>query len=181
MRKVLRVSIPLLPPLLAVLVAGCQAAPPVSSPSGSQSAGDGSASATTEPTDPATKPTCALAGAAVVKATLGLTVGQPSESFDDTEILCTYTSTAGNNPVVRFRTGQDAASFARLRREADSSGDPTRDVEVGQEAYVTAEEFGSQVSNTLVVRSGAVILLVTAAVSVDAEKAFATKVLASIT
>ena len=111
-----------------------------------------------------------------------LTVSEPSQSFDDTETLCTYTSTAGNNPIVTFRTGQDAASFARARREADASGDPTRDVDgVGQEAYVTAEEFGNQVSNTLVVRQGSVILSVTAAVSVDAEKAFATKVLASIT
>jgi hypothetical protein len=178
MRKPLLVSIP----LFALLVAGCQTAPPASSPAGvgSASAGDESASGTPEPTDPATKPTCALASAALVRSTLGLTVGEPKESFDDTEILCTYTSTAGNNPVVKFRTGQDAASFARLRREADSSGDPTRDVEVGQEAYVTAEEFGNQVSNTLVVRAGAIILSVTAAVSVDAEQAFVTKVLASI-
>jgi hypothetical protein len=166
----------------ALLVAGCQAAPPSPSPTGSVAPDDALPTKTAEPTDPATKPACSLANAAVVKSTLGLTVGEPSQSFDDTEILCTYTSTAGNNPVVTFRTGQDAASFARARREADATGDPTRDVEgVGQEAYVTAEEFGNLVSNTLVVRQGSVILSVTAAVSVEAETAFATKVLASIT
>lgn len=182
MRKPLLVSIsPLVALSAALLLAGCQTVPPgAPSSTGSASAGDDAASATPEPTDPVTRPACALASAAVVKSTLGLTVGEPSESFDDSEILCTYTSTAGNNPVVKFRTGQDAASFARLRREADSSGDPTRDVEVGQEAYVTAEEFGNQVSNTLVVRSGSVILSVTANVSVELERAFATKVLASL-
>lgn len=177
MRKLLLVSMP----LLVVLLAGCQAAPPAA-PSSDPSAPDDSAVVETpEPSDPAVKPACALASAAVVKATLGLTVAEPSQSFDDTETECTYTSASGMNPIVKFRTGQDSASFARARREAESTGDPTRDVtDVGDEAYVTAEEFGNQVSNTLVVRDGSVILSVTAAVSVDAEKAFATKVLASL-
>jgi hypothetical protein len=183
MRKLLLVSMPLLASLASALfVAGCQAAPPGPSPTGSAAPDDALPAETAKPTDPATKPACSLASAAVVKSTLGLTVGEPSQSFDDTEILCTYTSTAGNNPVVTFRIGQDAASFARARREADATGDPTRDVEgVGEQAYVTAEEFGNQVSNTLVVRQGSVILSVTAAVSVEAEKAFATKVLAALT
>ena len=183
MRKPLLVSMPVFASLVgALFLAGCQAAPPTPSPTGSAAPDDAQPSETADPTEPANKPGCGLASAAVVKSTLGLTVSEPSQSFDDTETLCTYTSIAGNNPVVTFRTGQDAASFARARREADASGDPTRDVDgVGQEAYVTAEEFGNQVSNTLVVRQGAVILSITAAVSVDAEKAFATKVLASIT
>jgi hypothetical protein len=187
MRKLPLVSMPLLAlALLCVaLLTGCQVVPPSSSSSpSSPSSPDGAADETTtaEPTDPANKPVCSLASSAVVKSTLGLTVSEPSQSFDDTETLCTYTSTAGINPIVTFRTGQDAASFARARREAEATGDPTREVDgVGDEAYVTAEEFGNQVSNTLVVRRGAVILSVTAAVSVDAEKAFAAKVLSSIT
>lgn len=188
MRKLLLVSMPTFLRLVvaslvgALFLAGCQAAPPTPSPTSSAAPDDALPSETAEPNEPTNKPACSQASAAVVKATLGLTVSEPSESFDDTETLCTYTSVAGNNPIVTFRTGQDAASFARARREADATGDPTRDVDgVGEEAYVTAEEFGDQVSNTLVVRQGSVILSVTASsVSVDAEKAFAAKVLASI-
>ena len=189
MRKPLLVSMPTFLGLVVVslvgvlfVAAGCQAVPPPPAPTSSVAPDDALPSQTTEPTEPATKPACSLASAAVVKSTLGLTVSEPSQSFDNTETLCTYTSVAGNNPVVTFRSGQDAASFARARHEADATGDPTRDVDgVGQEAYVTAVEFGDQVSNTLVVRQGSVILSITAAVSVDAEKAFAIKVLASIT
>jgi hypothetical protein len=175
MRKLLLVSIP----LLALVLTGCQAAPPTTTTD--DPSGDSFVTETPEPTDPAIKPACALASAAVVKTTLGLTVNEPTQSFDETETECTYTSAGGINPIVKFRTGQDAASFARARREAEATGDPTRDVpDVGDEAYVHAEEFGNQVSNTLVVRRGSVILSVTAAVSVEAEKAFAAKVLSSL-
>jgi hypothetical protein len=102
------------------------------------------------------KQICGKASAAVVKSTLGFTVTEPQESFDETEIECTYRAVGnGNSLVVKFRTGQDAASFARNRRDADSTGMPTTDVDgVGDQAYATAEEFDALVSNTLVGAQG---------------------------
>jgi hypothetical protein len=171
--------------LVVASLAGCQAAPPpadTASPSADQSS-DAAATDTEVTNDPAlSKQICGKAPASVVKSTLGFTVTEPQESFDETEIECTYRSVGnGNSLVVKFRTGQDAASFARNRRDADSTGMPTTDVDgVGDQAYATAEEFDALVSNTLVARKGSVQMSVTAPATIEQEKAFVKAVFAAL-
>ena len=169
---------------VGLLLTGCQTAPPSTAPSTNPSdvsAADDTATPTAAP-PPANKPGCALASAAVVKSTLGITVSEPAESFDATEIECTYRPADGGfTVVVKFRADQDKNSFADYRREFDDRGEPTMDVDgLGDGAYATSSEFGDVVTNTLVARKGSVQELIAAAASIDAEKAFVARVFTSL-
>jgi hypothetical protein len=171
--------------LVVASLAGCQAAPaPADSSSPPADLSSDTATTDAEVTnDPVlSKQFCGKASAAVVKSTLGFTVTEPQESFDETEIECTYRPVGnGNALVVKFRTGQDAASFTRIRHESDNTGKPTMDVDgVGDQAYATSDEFGDMVSNTLVARKGSVQMLVTAPAPIDQEKAFVKAVFAAL-
>ena len=170
--------------LLVAGLAGCQAAPTpadtTADPTSAPADGSTVAAASEAAPDPGT--ICAKASAAVVKSTLGFSVSEPQESFDETEIECTYRAIGTSNAlVVKFRTGQDAASFARTRHDSDSTGKPTTDVTgVGDQAYASSDEFGDMVSNTLVARKGSTQLLVTAPAPVDKLKAFVVAVFAGL-
>jgi len=89
--------------LVAASLAGCQAAPApadTASPPADQSS-DGAAVDTEVTNDPAlSKQICGKASAAVVKSTLGFTVTEPQESFDETEIECTYRAVGNGNSLV---------------------------------------------------------------------------------
>src|SRR5262245_33504505 len=92
--------------LVVASLAGCQAAPaPADTSSRPADQPSDSAATDTEVTnDPAlSKRICGKAPAAVVKSTLGFTVTEPAESFDETEIECTYRSVGnGNSLIVKF-------------------------------------------------------------------------------
>jgi hypothetical protein len=144
------------------------------------------ATATSEPTQasgPNVRPTCALAPASLIKETLNADVSGPAQVSADTSVECTYLSGIGGHTViVRFKTDQDAASFANDRRESDNTGEPTSDVSgVGDEAYQSSVEFGDTVTNTMVARKGTMELQVISAASVDREKALLTKLFAALT
>jgi hypothetical protein len=167
---------------MLLFATGCQVAP-TTAPSPSQSADSVVDTPTTDAAPaPAATPKCSLASAAVVKSTLGMGVSEPSESYGASEISCTYLPLDGGLTVlVSFRTDQDADSFARARHEADTTGEPTTDVAgLADEAYMSSTEFGGTVTNTLVARKGSVELKVIAPVSLEKEKAFATKVFSSL-
>jgi len=162
------------------LLAGC-------TPSGDSGPGfaDPSASATAGPDadagGPAAQPSCALVSAAVIKASLGVDVKEPTQSTNDAVIGCTYAPTAdGRTVLVRFQTGQDRSAFARGRQGVEGSGQPTTDVDLFDGAYSSSTEFGDIVTNTLVSRKGSVEMLVTADASIEAEKALITKVLGGL-
>jgi hypothetical protein len=181
MRK--RALLSVVPAVVALFLAGCQVAPTDAPPGASPTdTADVARTASSDPPGPATRPTCTLASAAVVKSTLGFTVSEPTESFDESEIECTYRPTNdGHTVIVKFRSDRDAASFAQTRRETDQSGKPTMDVDgLGDEAYATSDEFGEVVTNTLVARKGSVEMLVVAAAPIEAEKAFIGRVFASL-
>jgi hypothetical protein len=163
-----------------MLLAGCtqSADDGVDSPDPSVSAGVGTDG---DPSTPVVQPTCSMVSAAVVKATLGIDVQEPTQSTNDAVIGCAYApATDGRTLVIRFRTGQDAAAFARGRQEVDGSGQPTTDVALFDGGYSSSTEFGDIVTNTLVARKGPVEMLVTADASIDAEKALITKVLGGL-
>lgn len=107
----------------------------------------------------------------------------PTESFSQTEIDCTYlpVEDGGLTILMRFRTGEDHASFAYDRGEADATGQPTTEVnDVGDEAYYSSTEFGIVITHTLVARRGSVVVIVGAPVTLDQEKDLIRKIFANL-
>jgi len=166
--------------LAGALLAGCTASTDdglgAADPSGSTSA-----SADAGTSAPGTQPSCALVSAAVIKASLGVDVKEPTQSTNDGAIGCAYAPSAdGRTVLIRFQTGQDGSAFARGRQGVDAGGQPTSDVDLFDGAYSSSTEFGDIVTNTLVARKGPVEMLVTADATIDAEKALITKVLGAL-
>jgi hypothetical protein len=169
-----------LPPSLVLLataavLTGCTPATPADAP---DSPDESSAPSTAEAA-PRAAPGCALVSAAVIKATLNIAVSEPTQTTSGSTISCDYLPADGTYTVViTFVTDQDKDSFARARRSLDSGGHPTTDVPgLADEAYVSSDEFGDTVTNSLVARKGSVSMSVVAVASVEAEKALVAKVL----
>ncbi len=174
---------------LAALVAalgGCQAVPAPSGGPSDESTEDttvGPDSTTPAGTDPARPPGCALAPATLIKTTLGMSLREPTESFDDTEIDCTYLPVQESDLTIllRFRLGQDHASFVTYRTDSETNGEPTTDVnDVGDEAYFSTTEFGITITHTVVARQGSVVVIVSAPTSLDSVKNLTRQILASL-
>jgi hypothetical protein len=120
----------------------------------------------------------------LIKATLGMNLHEPTQSFDDTEIDCTYVPVQpdGLTILLRFRLGQDHASFVSYRAESETStGLPTTDIaDLGDEAYYSRGEFGITVTYTVVARKGAVVVVVSAPTSLESAKNLVRQILASL-
>jgi hypothetical protein len=153
--------------VLAVLLAGCSggsAGHPGHSASGTAAAtATGHASA---------QPTCALVPASLVNTALGSDVGAPAQTLNGSVTVCEYNGAKAGHVIVRFQTGEDAASFATGREGFDSNGEPTKTVTgFADEAYSSTLGAGDLAVVTLVARTGPVEILVTSSASLDAEKA----------
>ena len=124
-------------------------------------------------------PTCALVPAAVIKASLNLTVSEPTQTTIGSTVTCEYGPANGTPAViVKFTTGEDKDSFARARRSLDNGGQPTSDVPgLLDEAYVSSTEHGDAVTNSLVARKGSTTISVVAAATLESEKSLVVKVL----
>jgi hypothetical protein len=159
----------------AAALTGCTAATPPDAPDPT----DESTAPSTAQAAPPAAPGCALVSAAVIKASLNIAVGEPTQTSSGSTISCDYLPADGAHTVViRFVTDEDQESFARARRSLDSGGHPTTDVPgLVDEAYVSSDEFGDTVTNSLVARKGSVSMSVAAVASVEAEKALIAKVL----
>ncbi len=170
----------------ATALGGCQAAPSPSGTPSDESTEDttvGPDSTTTVRTEPARPPGCALAPAALIKTTLGMSLREPTESFDDTEIDCTYVPVQESDLTIllRFRLGQDHASFVTYRTDSETNGEPTTDItDVGDEAYFSTTEFGVTITHTVAARKGSVVLIVSAPTSLDSVKNLTRQILASL-
>ena len=116
------------------------------------------------PSAAATPPGCDLAPASLVKAQLGLTVGDPNVTTVASVTTCAYA--VGSNPfgvLIRFQVGQDHGSFATGRAGFPSTVDVSG---LGDEAYSSVANNYS----TLVARKGSNGILITSRASVAAER-----------
>ena len=170
----MRLRLPLALLANAAVLGGCTPTPAPDAP-------DGNAGNTSAPPTAQTviAPACALVPAAVIKASLNIAVSEPTQTTSGSTISCDYLPADGTyTVVVKFTTDEDKDSFARARRSLDSGGHPTTDVPgLLDEAYVSSDEFGDAVTNSLVARKGSVSMSVAAVASVDAEKNLVAKVL----
>ena len=168
----LRRPLLLLVPVLAL--AGCTSTPPANGPDQTEPTADSTAESVDGPA-----PTCANVPAAVIKANLNLTVGEPTPRTNGSTVTCESRSADGAlTVVIKFTTGEDKDSFARGRRALDNGGQPTSDVPgLLDEAYVSSTESGTTVTNSLVARKGSTTMAVAAAAPIEAEKSLVTKVL----
>jgi hypothetical protein len=165
---------------IAVLAAvaalgGCASTPPAA-PADPEPADTATAAAEPDPTGPVS---CALVSAAVIQANLSIAVSEPAQTGSGSAITCAYQPVNGAvTVIVTFATGEDKDSFARGRRSLDNGGQPTSDVAgLLDEAYVSSTESGDTVTNRLAARKGSVVMTVTAAAPVQAEKSLVAKVL----
>jgi hypothetical protein len=173
---------PRLPLLLlgAVLaLAGCRSTPPAQGPDPLDQTTPDTTADTVDPPPAGAAPTCALVPAAVIKASLNLAVSEPTQTTSGSTVTCDYRPNGGALAViVKFSTGEDKDSFARVRRSLDNRGVPTSDVPgLFDEAYVSSSESGDTVTNSLVARKGSITMSVDAVASIEAEKSLVVKVL----
>jgi hypothetical protein len=170
----MRPRLPLVLLATAAILGGCTPAPTPDTPNGSSDNTSGPPT-----TQTAITPGCALVPAAVIKASLNIAVSEPNQTTSGSTISCDYLPADGAHTVViTFTTDQDKDSFARTRRSLDAGGHPTTDVPgLLDEAYVSSDEFGDTVTNSLVARKGSVSMSVAAVASVEAEKSLVAKVL----
>ena len=170
--------------VLGTVLAGCQAAPAQPDNSSSaESTEDGTAGPDASITGHARPPGCDLAPAALIKSTLGMNLREPTESFDDTEIDCTYVPVQANDLTIllRFRVGQDHASFVTYRNDFETNGQPTTDLtDVGDEAYYSTTESGTTITHTVAARQGSVVVTVGAPTSLDSLKNLIRQILAAL-
>jgi hypothetical protein len=132
--------------------------------------------------DATNKPSCALAPAALVNSTLGVSMGEPEETVNSVVTACRYASTSGSGSVtVRFQTNEDAAGFARARSGFDDSGQRTTDVPgFFDQAFSSTLGSGEFAINTIVARKGSVEILVTSHASLDKEKELVRRIFAAL-
>jgi hypothetical protein len=130
----------------------------------------------------AAAPTCKLAPASLVNATLGTAVKAPTTVAAGPVVTCNYGKGGlPNLVIVRFQTGMNAASFAAARKQFDAHGEKTVAVKgFGPNAYSSTLGKGAYAVNTLVVLKGSTELLVTGPASLPKVEALAKKVLAKV-
>lgn len=125
------------------------------------------------PTAPATGNAaawCALAPTSLIAETLDLQLREPTASFTPEEVRCTYLPVAEGAPSlqIRYRIGQDHASFAALRASTEDEGAETAELPgVGDEAFYTATEFEVIVEHTVFARRGTVVVVVSAPATIE--------------
>jgi hypothetical protein len=164
--------------LAAVLLTGC--GPDSASPNGPASGAGGGTP--TGPNQPAARPTCDLAPASLVNATLGTHVSDPEAQNLNKVVVCRYKPTSGTGSVVvRIQTDMSPQTFATSRSLSDTNGIPTSDLPGFQDnAYTSVLKAGSIVTNTLVALKGTVEILVSSPASFDAEKNLETQLFAKL-
>jgi len=118
------------------------------------------------------QPSCGLAPASLVNSALGTDVGKQVHKSIGIATVCQFAGAKAGQVIVRFQTGEDAATFAAERKQFDANGQPTANV-----AGFTDGAFSSTLNtlgvayNTLVARDGAIEILVSSKAGLDAEKA----------
>jgi len=119
--------------------------------------------------------------ASLVNTSLGSDVGAPAQTLNDSVTVCEYKGAKAGHVIVRFQTGEDAASFAAGRQGFDSNGEPTKTVTgFADEAYSSTLGTSDLAVITLVARTGPVEILVTSGASLDAEKALERQLFAKL-
>jgi hypothetical protein len=125
------------------------------------------------------QPACSLVPASLVGSSLGLTVGEATETTNSVVTVCDYKITTGGSGTVtvRFQTRADEAGFARGRKGFADSGQPVKDVPgFFDQAYSSTLGSGKIAVYTLVARRGDTEILVTSHATIDKEQALITAV-----
>jgi hypothetical protein len=161
------------------LLAGCRDSGPSTN---GQAPAPGAVTSSAPSPAAAGKPSCDLAPASLVNATLGTHVGEAEVQNLSTVVVCRYRPATGSGSVVvRMQTGMSAATFATSRGISDSNGLTTADLPGFQDnAYTSVLKAGSIVTNTIVAIKGTTEILVSSPASFDAEKDLETQLFAKL-
>jgi hypothetical protein len=113
---------------------------------------------------PGTAPSCAAVPASEIKAVLSVSVPAPVATHNGPVLVCTYgTPGKGSLVIVRFETGETAATFTAARKQFDAHGEATTTYTgLGLPAYTSVLGSGGYATSTAVVLKGTTELLVTA-------------------
>lgn len=129
------------------------------------------------------KGSCAMVTPAMVRSTLGLSVGRPNVTRNPSVIVCEFSDPANrvSNVVLRIQTAESMQSFASERQSFDQHGEPTSPVSgFGNAAFTSTLGSGQYTQNTIEVLKGTTTLLVTAPASLPRVEALATQLLAEL-
>jgi hypothetical protein len=155
----------------SLVIVGCGVGSPTGSPSGGPTSGQPSLSPT--PTPAGVSIGCALAPASEVSAALGISASNPSTTNNSPVTICTYPGGA----LVRFQTGEDAASFAVGEAGFGQHGESVSDVSGLGDAAYSSSIAGS---NTLVTLKGSLEILITSSASLANERVLMQELLARV-
>jgi hypothetical protein len=127
-------------------------------------------------------PSCALAPASLVNATLGVSMNNPTETVNSVVTVCNYAPGSGSGGVtVRFQTNEDAAGFEVGKSGFTDSDQPVTDIPgFFDQAFSSTLGRGEIVVNTVVARQGSVEILVTSHATIDKEKELVTKLFGAL-
>jgi hypothetical protein len=171
---------------VAFTAAGCGSThnpPPAAA--GPATAAAGKAANNGSATSAAADPSCALAPQQMVRAALGGTVGQPSQTINHTSVatvvVCKYGSVGSNEVTIRFQTNENAATFAQAKNNFAANGQSTKTITgFEDEAYVSTISLTSNLAvTTLVARKGTLEIEVAALASLRSEEALEAKIFAA--
>ena len=166
--------------IVAVLLTGCGRG---SASTNGTASGAGTGTPTGQKQPSARTPSCDLAPASLVNATLGTHVSDPEVQNLTKVVVCRYKPSSGTGSVVvRIQTDMSAQTFATSRSLSDTNGIPTADLPGFQDnAYTSVLTAGSIVTNTVVALKGTVEILVSSPASFDAEKDLETQLFTKLT
>jgi hypothetical protein len=129
-----------------------------------------------------TAPSCAAVPASEIKAVLGVSVPAPVATQSGPVLVCTYGMPGkGSLVIVRFQTGEAAATFTAARKQPDAHGEATKTYAgLGLPAYTSVVGSGGYATSTAVVLKGTTELLVTAPAAVTKVVVLVKKLLPAI-
>ena len=161
----------------AAPVPGGAGSPASSAQAGAAAGNSGSTGGKASAGPPA--PYCAQAPAAVVGATLGLSLGKQVSSLEGPVSVCAY---LGKYMVmVRYQTGETGQQFRQSQQSLTSLHQSVRTVSgVGDRAYFASVGTAHGASNTLAALSGTVAVFVTAPRPLSTERSLMRHLLAKI-
>jgi hypothetical protein len=123
---------------------------------------------------------CDIAPASLILQTLGLSVGDPAATDNDSVEMCNYPPASGSTSsvIVRWDTASSADQFKITRDGYATQNMQTTDYPgFGDQAYTSTISAIGITTNTLDVRKGSVEIQVSSSASFDQEKALLQKLL----
>jgi hypothetical protein len=124
--------------------------------------------------------TCDIAPASLIQQTLGIQVGAPAATDNESVEMCNYPPAPGStgSVIVRWDTASSADQFKITRDGYATQNMQTADYPgFGDQAYTSTISAIGITTNTLDVRKGSVEIQVSSSASFDQEKALLQKLL----